>query len=96
MSIAENLDECPSNLTILVRVVEGSSLSSVTNATSASNPVDVFINIFGEIIIDHMGHAFNVEPSCGNRSGDQNGHFACTEIAQSLLQINNRKCFYLL
>jgi hypothetical protein len=60
-------------------VVGSKKADGLTNGMSpsrSSNSVNVILWMTREIIINHMGNAFNVNAACGDIGGDKNTYSA--------------------
>ena len=70
-----------------LRVKEGCGLPDVADATSSSDSVDVFVDGLGQIVVDDVLHAADVETSGGHVGGHNYVHAAGTEVCQSSLAL---------
>merc|ERR1719376_1440270 len=84
LHISENLDQRPCQRSILPLIEEACCSSSVTNPTSSTNPVDVLVQLFGQVIVDNMHHVGDVKAPCRNSCSHQNWRPASLEVVQSL------------
>ena len=56
--------------------------------------MDILVSGLGQIVVDDVGHALDVEAAGSDGGGHQDGHLAALEVSQSLfafaLEPNNR------
>jgi len=71
-----------------LRVKEGGGLSGIANASSSSNPVNILVDGFGQVIIDDVLHAADVQTSGSDVCGHDDVHAAGLEVAQSHLALS--------
>merc|ERR1711997_60749 len=74
LAIPQNLHQVASNVRIFSRVKERGRPSSVADASSSANSMNVFIDAMWQVIIDNVSHTLDIQTTSCHRSGNQNGH----------------------
>merc|ERR1711970_1678301 len=66
LHVRENLDQRPRQGSILPLIKEACCTSSVANPPSSTNPVDVLVQLFGQVIVNNMHDIWDVKAPCRN------------------------------
>ena len=70
---------------ILAAKTDGNAVRS--GARGAPDPVDILLGHIGQIEIDHMAHARNINPACRHIGRNQNRRFGALELVQCALAL---------
>lgn len=69
----------------IVGVVETGGEAAIANSTGATDAMDVFVDVVGEIIIDDVHDIFYIEATCGNVGGNEDRRLAIPERDHGVL-----------
>ncbi|KAH3662441.1 hypothetical protein OGAPHI_005693 [Ogataea philodendri] len=86
VGLAQDLNKILHNI-LVTSVDECSSNTSVSCSSSSTNTVNVVVNVIWQIVIDDVGHVWNVQTSGSNSSGNQNRRSSASEALQSSLSL---------
>jgi hypothetical protein len=66
-------------------VVETGGEAAIADSTGATDAMDVFVDVVGEIIIDDVHDIFYVEATCGNVGGNEDRSLPIPERNHGIL-----------
>ena len=69
----------------LFTIAERDGGAGCAGSAGAADAVDVGFRLVGQVVVDDVGNAVDVDAAAGNVGGDQNGNFVVGKIGQSAL-----------
>lgn len=86
--ISEHLDQGSCQRSIFLLMEESCCQPLISYASRTTNPMDVFLNVVGKVIVDHMLHIRDVQSTGSHRRGYQHWSPPRTKISQRFLSLS--------
>ena len=86
--ISEHLDQGSCQRSIFLLMEESCCQALISYASRTTNPMDVFLNVVGKVIVDHMLHIRDVQSTGSHRCGYQHRSQPRPKISQRFLSLS--------
>lgn len=80
--VLQDLHEVAGQVAVFFRIVEAGGLAAVSDTARATDAMNVVGDLAGQVVVDHVGDAFDVQTTSSDVSGDQDLSLAAAEVAQ--------------
>ena len=74
--LRKQIKELPGDVLVLL-VHQREGMADITHTAGTSDAVHIVVNVVGQVVVDHLRHVRNVQPTRSDIRGDEDGALAC-------------------